>query len=103
MTISDDIIKDLLKKIDSLQETINTQNTFIMRMATYRDEREDRSESDKAKRWGEFHALIRDTDAVGALSRWLLERERAHQRPPYSAGQPDSKESSPEGQEDLDS
>lgn len=37
---NDDIIKDLLNKIDILQSTINDQNKFIMRMVTYRDEQE---------------------------------------------------------------
>jgi hypothetical protein len=100
MTNDDNIIADLLKKIDSLQATINTQNAFIMKMATYRDDREDKLESERTKRLGELMAIARDVDFVGIFSRWLLDKEQASRRPPYSAGRPDSEETKPE---DLDS
>ncbi len=102
MTSSDALIADLLKKIDSLQDTINTQNAFIMKMATYRDDREDKWEQEKTKRLGELAAFARDTDLAGVLSRWILDKEK-YRRPAYSAGQPDSNGNGPEEQEDLDS
>lgn len=92
---TDTIIADLLKKIDSLNETITNQNAFIMKMATYRDEREDKLSKSHDDRLGELFALIRETGAVEQLFKWIYD---GGQRPDIQAGQPADEE-----HEDLDS
>jgi hypothetical protein len=100
MTNDDNIIADLLKKIDSLQETINTQNLFIMKMATYRDEREDRTEEQRIQRLRDLKNFITSTGLVSIIDKWYGETLR---RPPYEAGQPADKQPASEPSEGLDS
>jgi len=70
---NDTIIADLLKKIDSLQEVISYQNNFIMKMATYRDEREDRLSSKEDERFNELLKVASESGLVVALSKFLLD------------------------------
>lgn len=63
-----DIIKDLLNKIDVLQKTIADQNRFVMKMATYHDERE---EKNLDKRTEIFLQIWSAADSSGVLKRLM--------------------------------
>lgn len=96
MTNDDNIIADLLKKIDSLQGTINTQNAFIMKMATYRDERDDKAEEQRVERFRDLKDLIMSTGLVNIIEKWYSESVR---RPSYEAGRPADKQPADESTE----
>lgn len=73
----EEIITDLLKKVDNLQRTIDEQTKFIMRMVTYRDEREDADSKERMNRFLQIWNVLEQTDAVNKIADRLFS-----ERPP---------------------
>lgn len=82
MMTSEKIIEDLLKKIDSIQETVANQNIFIMKMATYRDDREAEERTAFDKRTENLLNVLRDSNAIEFFSHWFFDSFSANRPKP---------------------
>ena len=57
-------------------------------MATYRDERDDKSAEIQHERFKELKDLIMTTGIIEIFTKWLVDKDHASRRPPYSASRP---------------
>ena len=74
----DEIITDLLKKVDSLQRTVDEQTKFIMKMVTYRDEREDADSRERFDRFLQIWHALEQNDAISKIASSLFTGRPAH-------------------------
>lgn len=61
---NEEIIKDLLSKINLLQCTINEQNKFIMKMVTYGDKKELQNYRDRKDTFLQLFHMIQNNESL---------------------------------------